>query len=286
MCVVVGLLTFGSELPYHCGHLAFRHVGLPVLTVDGAPVEAASLLQRIAEILVLELHLPLPAQIAARVYDGRARFEQGLIADAAVPVARAAELSRFAAGVAFRGAVLLRAPVLQGEPSGDWPRLIAHELTHLAQIELAGRDGGPAQWLTECMAEWVAYRVVDRLGLGSLEDQEPLGRAAAIEYVRRTGDLDLDRLTTRGGFRATHQQVGTRLTYRLVLYLAATLVTRHGFGSLLDYFSAFRVSDDAVANFSVSFGTSVEGFERAGRATLAPSPPRADQAGAPWSAAS
>jgi len=36
-------------------------------------------------------------------------------------------------------------------------RLIAHELTHVSQIELAVAKDAGEQWLAEGMAEWVAF---------------------------------------------------------------------------------------------------------------------------------
>lgn len=73
---------------------------------------------------------------------------------------------------------------------------------------------------------------------------------------------------------AEYQRVGTLLTYRLVFHLADSLVTEHGFTSLMEYFLAFRVSGDAAQNFSASFDTSLEAFERAALTTLASASPR------------
>lgn|ERR671919_2528054 len=267
-------LTLGpAQGPY--GFQPDPHRGtLPMLTVSGAPADAVGMLQRIARILQVDLRLPLPARIFAHIYDGPQRFEQGLVADAAVPLVRAAALGRFAVGVALPGTLLLQAPPHAQEVAGDWPRLLAHELTHLAQIELAGRDRGPAQWLVEGMAEWVAYRVVDQLGLASFEDWTALARVAAATYVRKADGLDLDRLTRRDAFMAEHQRVGTLLTYRLVFHLAHSLVAEHGLQSLMEYFLAFRFSGDAARNFSTSFDMSVEAFERAALTTLASAAPR------------
>ena len=236
-----------------------------MLAVDGAPASTLAPLRTIARILQADLGLPLPARVTARVYDGPAGFERGLVTYAAVPAARATELARFAIGATIPGTVLLQAPAL---PSIEWPRLIAHELTHLAQIELAGGDTGPAQWLAEGMAVWVAYRVVERLGLSDLEGRRQLARVAALEYVRRVNGLDLDALATPSGFLVQHRRIGTLLTYRLSLHLAGDLIAQHGFPSMVDYFRAFRLSDDGAANFSASFGISTDGFARSALARL------------------
>ena len=55
---------------------------------------------------------------------------------------------------------------LRGRLAGggsEWLRLIAHELTHVSQFELAGGEGRAEQWLAEGMAEHVAFQVLERL---------------------------------------------------------------------------------------------------------------------------
>jgi hypothetical protein len=267
--VALALLGLGPIAPPRVSLLApHGHVEL-VLAVDGAPASTLAPLRTIARILQADLGLPLPARVTARVYDGPTRFERGLVTYAAVPAARAAELAQFAIGATIPGTVLLQAPAL---PSIEWPRLIAHELTHLAQIELAGGDTGPAQWLAESMAEWVAYRVVAQLGFSDLEGRRRLARVAALEYVRRADGLDLAALATPSGFLVQHQRIGTLVTYRLSLHLAGDLIAQHGLLSMVDYFRAFRVSGDEAANFSASFGVSTDAFARAALARLATEP--------------
>jgi hypothetical protein len=246
-----------------------------VLGIEGAPDDVAALLGSVAGILETDLGLPLPPRVTAHVYDAPGRFQEGLVSHAGVTAARAAELARFAIGATVPGAVLLLSPPPARPAPAEWRRLIAHELTHVAQIELAGGDGGPAQWLAEGMAEWAAYRVLERLDLDDFPGRRRLARSAAIEYVRRTGGLDLGTLASPEGFVAGHRRAGTLLTYRLVFHLADEVVTRHGLAPLVGYFRAFRLSPDADANFAASFGGSVAAFERAALAGLALEPPPA-----------
>jgi hypothetical protein len=82
----------------------------------------------IAAILTREFGLPLPARINVFVYPERQAFQRGLVLEAGLGPARAAELSDFAVGIGGRGQLLLN----QGgrDLSGrEWLRLIAHELT-------------------------------------------------------------------------------------------------------------------------------------------------------------
>ena len=235
----------------------------PVLSIDGAPANSAALFTTVARTVQMDLGLPLPARITARIYEGPAPFEEGLTTYGAVPAAQAAELARFAIGAAIPGTVLLVAPASASAPSLEWPRLIAHELTHLAQMELAATETGPAQWLVEGMAEWVAYRVLARLGLVDFETWSVGARTAAVDYVVRAAGLNLEALATPSGFLAHHQRVGPLLTYRLALHLTDRLVEREGMGALVGYFRAFRASSDPALNFRTSFGISLGSFERA-----------------------
>jgi hypothetical protein len=272
LVLVLALLGLGAPPPPRLSLLTPHRFSELVLAVDGGTPNVVASFRPVARILQADLGLPLPSRITAHVYDEPGPFEQGLVTYAALSAPRAAELARFAIGTAMPGVVLLRTPAPATGPSVEWPRLVAHELTHLAQIELAGGDVGPAQWLAEGMAEWVAYRVVERLGLGDFASRRSTARDGAAEYVRRANGLDLDLLATPGGFLADHQRIGTLVTYRLALHLADDLVTEHGFPALVGYFRAFRASGDAAANFAASFGVSVDAFAQAALTRLALSP--------------
>ena len=134
----------------------------------------------IAAIMVRDLGLVVPERVTVYVYSGREVFEQGLIRDADIAPARAAELSDFAVGVGKRRQLLLHDEPGMGQGS-EWLRLIAHEMTHVSQIELAQGEGRAEQWLAEGMAEWVAFSVLERLRLDSLD------RRRAVAVVRGAG---------------------------------------------------------------------------------------------------
>src|SRR3989440_4627280 len=125
----------------------------------------------IAGIIVRDLGLPLPETVTVYVYSSREIFEQGLVDDGRVSRVRAAELSDFALGVGKRRQLLLHQEPNVG--SAEWVRLVAHELAHVSQIELAEGEGRAEQWLAEGLAEWVAYRVLERLRLGTAGRRRP-----------------------------------------------------------------------------------------------------------------
>src|SRR5262245_19690114 len=148
----------------------------------------------VAAIMVRDLGLVVPERVTVYVYSGREVFEQGLIRDADIAPVRAAELSDFAVGVGKRRQLLLHDE--RGSEQGpEWVRLIAHEMTHVSQIELAEGEGRAEQWLAEGMAEWVAFTVLERLRLDTVSRRH----AIAVAGVRgqpalQTGQLDLETL--------------------------------------------------------------------------------------------
>jgi hypothetical protein len=222
----------------------------------------AAVVRGVATVLTRDLGLPVPERVTVYIYSSRAVFEQGLVSDGRLPGVRAAELGEFAIGVGKRRQLLLHN--LGGPPAArDWIRLVAHELTHVTQIELAQGEGRAEQWLAEGMAEWAAFKVLERLGLDTLAER----RATAIGHVRdhpalRDGRLDLERLGTPGGFTARHLSEGSLETYQLSFLMTDYLIRRHGFASLLEYFRGLGAGRDRYEGFRRGFGQTLEDFER------------------------
>jgi hypothetical protein len=216
----------------------------------------------VASLLSRELALPVPERVMVYIYTSRAVFEQGLMNDGRLPAVRAAELSEFAVGVGKRRQLLLQDE--GGPPAArEWLRLVAHELTHVAQIELAQGEGRAEQWLAEGMAEWAAFTVLERLGLDTLGQR----RAAALGHVReqaalREARLDLETLGTPRGFTVRHLREGSLPTYQLAFLMTDYLVRRHGFDGLVRYYRSFADGRGRHEAFQVAFGVTLEDFER------------------------
>src|SRR6266850_2241508 len=215
----------------------------------------------VASLLKRELALPVPDHVMVYIYTSRSVFEQGLMTDGRLPAVRAAELSEFAIGVGKRRQLLLQD---EGAPPAgrEWLLLVAHELTHVAQIELAQGEGRAEQWLAEGMAEWAAFTVLERLGLDALAER----RAAALGHVReqaalRESRLDLATLGTPRGFTVRHLREGSLATYQLSFLMTDYLIRRHGFPRLLDYYRALADGRGRYETFHVAFGQPLEEFE-------------------------
>jgi len=227
------------------------------------PVAAASpeqLVDTIATIISRDIGLPLPANVRAFVYDDRDSFRKGLIDDAYVSESAADTLATFAIGLARPGRVLLNVKGARGRH--EWPRLIAHELTHVAQFALAGGDGQAEQWLAEGMAEHVAFQVLERLGLDTLERRRDVARVRARNQAAfNQARLDLETLGSPSGFTLRHQREGSVETYQLAFLMVDYLIEREGFARVVEYFR-IRRDEARPAAFADAFGQSIDEFER------------------------
>jgi len=222
----------------------------------------------VAAVLTRDLNLPVPQRLTVYVYSSRRIFEEGLVQDGQVSRLRAAELSDFAAGIGKRRQLLLHHD--GAVSSADWVRLLAHEMTHVSQIEMAQGEGRAEQWLAEGMAEWTAFHVLQRLRLDTLIRR----RAVAVQDVRRhpalvAGRLDLETLGSPKGFTTRHLRDGSQQTYQLAFLLADHLIQRDGFDRLVEYFRSFSKRTDRRANFVAAFGQSLPEFEQEALAHLA-----------------
>jgi hypothetical protein len=216
----------------------------------------------IAAILVHDLELPVPERVTVYVYRTRQGFERGLVEDANVSPNRAAELSDFAIGVGKRRQLLLNdeGADYQGR---EWLRLIAHELAHVSQIELAQGEGRADQWLAEGMAEWVAFTVLQHLGLDSVAKRRVSARRGVKNHAAlQAARLDLDTLGSPRGFTLRHRREGSLPTYQLAFLMADYLIQRDGLQRMVDYFRAFATNLDRHQNFVRTFGQSLDDFEQ------------------------
>lgn len=215
----------------------------------------------IAAILVQDLELPVPEHVTVYVYGSRRVFERGLVHDAHVSPVRAAELSDFAIGVGKWRQLLLNAEGAE-QHDREWLRLIAHELAHVCQIELAQGEGRADQWLAEGMAEWAAFTVLERLALDTVASRRVAARLGVRNHATlQAARLDLESLGSPRGFTLRHRREGSLSTYQLVFLMADYLIQREGLPRVLDYFRAFAQSQDRRQNFSRVFGQTPEAFE-------------------------
>jgi hypothetical protein len=216
-------------------------------------------IERVVEVLTTGVGLSLPANTRVHVYTTREAFRRGLVQDAAMGEEGADELAAFAIGIARPGRALLNGRMADG--GREWLRLVAHELTHIVQFDLAGGEGRAEQWLAEGMAEHVAFQVLERLGAGSVAGHRRLAMTRVQQQPAFAhGRLDLTTLGSPRDFTLRHQREGSVETYHLTFLLVDYLIQRHGFDALLDYFSRLK-RQSSTAAFRSAFGYSIAMFE-------------------------
>jgi hypothetical protein len=217
--------------------------------------------QGISAILAKDLKMPMPDKVTVYVYSSRQVFEQGLIRDAHVSPVRAAELSDFAIGVGRRRQLLFNDEAYDHR-GREWLRLIAHELAHVSQIELAQGEGRAEQWLAEGMAEWIAFNVLERLGLDTVQNRRAVAAAGIRTHAALVAaKLDLETLGTPRGFTVRHLKEGSLPTYQLAFLMADYLITRDGFDRTVQYFKGFSHGGGRRETFKSAFNQSLEQFE-------------------------
>ncbi len=213
---------------------------------------------------VMHQDLGLPAvPVDLHFYRDRGAFQAALLAgghDDELAVSTAATMT---AVTGFRRVLLND----EGLRPLNWPfrvALLAHELTHTVQYELAGgRRGTSEQWLREGFAKWVEVEVLTAFGF-TTRDQ---ARRIAGERVRRARGLPpLTDLVTFPDWVSVGVQVGTDGIYAQALLAAGLLVERHGVPAVLTYFRMFEDSEDRLGNFARAFGEDLEAFDAAFRA--------------------
>ena len=232
------------------------------LTDDGLRVPPAhrAAVEEIISVMRERLELPIPENVSVYVYDSRSAFRDGLLDEGYVAPDRVNEIASFAAGLARPGRVLLHAKATRGRL--EWRRLIAHELTHVVQFNLAGGDGRADQWLAEGLAERIAFDVLETMGMDSVADRRDRALAGARKHPGfATGRLDLAALGSPREFTLRHQRDGSLETYQLSFLMADYLVKRDGMATVLDYFRNCRVMDRDHA-FAKTFGQPIQQFEK------------------------
>jgi hypothetical protein len=203
------------------------------------------------------------------LYENRRAFARGLIEAGDLAPAVAEATAQYACAISTQGKILVNAAELRHAPWPDRLRLLAHELTHVAQFALSGgRRGTSDQWLREGYADWVSFQLVDRLGLDEYARlrQEV---AAQLRRARRRQPLpSLADLTAFQQWDAMRAQHGETVTYGVAFFAVEHLLKARAPEAMATYFRLFARSQDRLANFRVAFGIAFDDFARAFRDAL------------------
>lgn len=217
----------------------------------------AQALASAARVMSQDLGLP-PVNATLHLFEDEMTFEAALLARGA-PAVTARDTVRAMTAVGRPGEILANRRRLNRLRWDARTFVMAHELAHVLQYDLTGGVRGTAdQWVREGFAEWVAMRVVSRLG------GPTFGRLTAVR-VRAVGRgasrlPSLTTLVTFAEWTRAADAPGDPPVYELATLAVIDLVETHGLPALLDYFRA-SASRRPSANFERAFGTSRAAFD-------------------------
>ncbi|MDR3591771.1 MAG: hypothetical protein P4N41_19120 [Negativicutes bacterium] len=135
--------------------------------------------------------------------------------------------------------------------------LIAHELTHQIQRQIAGSQAGQVKWLLEGMAETTGAQVVSRRGYLSLDEYRNNWRSGLQQAADKP---DLAELKSADGWSASLARYGSAATYKTAGLAAMTLTERFGQQKVLDYFSGLGRGESPEDSFQKAFGIPMADF--------------------------
>jgi hypothetical protein len=231
---------------------------------------------------VMQRDLGLPTVPVRLVFLPDTRRLRELLVRIGYPPELAREAAREMAAIGGHHIVLINQARLESQ---DWPArlaLLAHELGHVLQYELAGgKRGTSAQWLREGLCDWLGLRVMETLGRAergktwrqALARVRSPDRAQAMtlegpgspsEWVRVPSRVRLPPLSALGSFpdwvRQLRGEAGGAL-YEYAFVAVSTLVEERGLPAALHYFTLFAEREDPAANFLEAFGQTEAQFE-------------------------
>jgi hypothetical protein len=256
---VVGLTACASA-PFRPREVPFPDVAVGAPHSRGAISSYEDALTSVLWVTENDLGFP-PLTGSLRLYKDRVSLEAGLIGEG-YEASYARQVCDRLDGISRPEMILANDSKLRWE---RWPARIAflaHEVTHVAEYALAnGRRGSSDQWLREGLAEWVSWRVVQSLRLGSLAAR----RHTALVHLQEAGahhELpSFNRLVTQSAWVREGNRKTADTMYDQAFLAADLLIARHGLPAVLDYFRLFASSDNNLANFRTAFHEERPRFE-------------------------
>jgi hypothetical protein len=219
------------------------------------------LIDAIARVIRDKLGLPFSPTYKAYVCSDEAAFTEGLLRNFGVRgVGGDWGIVPSAAGVATRVGVFLRGDYLARTSFRRRVTVVAHELAHLSQQDLARhRDERLPVWMLEGHADWVAFQVLDLLGLQAYAES----RAGVVRSV--TGAVtpvehfpDLDTLTDHESWNRSVRSVPA--TYGQAFLAVEYLIERSNRAALARFMSSSVEADDPRERWADAFSMPYRAF--------------------------
>jgi hypothetical protein len=213
-----------------------------------------------------DLQIPLPkTSFTLYFYPYREAFAQGLTEKFHTDPTVAREIAQSALGRIRQTKegkkLLVNAEILD---SLNWPtrlHVFAHELTHIAQYELAHGALRGDLWFIEGSADWVAYRVLEILGLDTL-NRRRIHKVAEVKREEERGPLpSLSAMVSAKDWDSLSARYGSAVPYAQAFLATDLLIQQHGIASVIEYFRQASSAQDRLDVFEAAFGQELSVFE-------------------------
>jgi hypothetical protein len=220
----------------------------------------------IVSVMTEDLQIPLPkTSFTLYFYPYREAFAQGLIEKFHTDPTLAREIAQSALGRIRQTKegkrLLVNEEILD---SLNWPARIhvfAHELTHIAQYELAHGALRGDLWFIEGFADWVGYRVLEVLGLDTLNRRRNQ-KIAQVKHEDEHRSLpSLSQMVSVEDWEILSTRYGGAVPYAQAFLATDLLIQQHGISSVIDYFRRMSFAKDRLENFEAAFGEELLAFE-------------------------
>ena len=227
----------------------------------------AELVDAIASVIRDTLGLPFAKAHKAYICGDEAAFTEELFRNFGVSaVSGDWRIVPSAAGIATRIGVFLRGDYLSRANLHTRVTVVAHELAHLSQQELASRESRLPVWMLEGHADWVAYQVLHRLRLRTYgESRAIVGRSVAGAVTPVEHFPDLDALAGHAAWNRSARSIAA--TYGQAFLAVEFLIGRSSHAALTRFLGVGG-ADDFRERWPTAFSTSYRDFAEAFRAHL------------------
>ena len=233
----------------------------PVATQIGNYQDAVD---AIVSVMTEDLQLPVPStSFTLYFYPYREAFAQGLTEQFDTDPTLARAIAKSALG-RIRQTVegkqfLVNEEILHGLKWPERIHVLAHELTHIIQYELADGKLAGDLWLIEGFADWVAYQVLEVLGLDTFSRRKHL-KIAQVKHEREQPPLS--EMITVQEWQALNTRYGSAIPYAQAFLATDLLIEQQGLSSVIDYFRRVPHATDLSQNFQAAFGVELSTFQQ------------------------
>jgi hypothetical protein len=217
----------------------------------------------IVSVMTETIQLPVPsASFTLYFYPYREAFAQGLTDQFNTEPTLARDIAKSALG-RIRQTKEGKQLLVNEEMMHDlkWPErihVLAHEITHIVQYELADGKLVGDLWLIEGFADWVAYQVLEALGLDTFRRRKHF-KIAQVKHKRER--LALAQMITVQDWQALNARSGSAIPYAQAFLATDLLIEQRGVSSVIDYFRRVPHATDPIQNFQAAFGIELSTFQ-------------------------